>query len=63
MIIRVKGSRLEMIRRQKQIINYVDKHQDRHGSDRLMRQVMRDYKEVCKDGGICTDTKSEFSSR
>lgn len=63
MIIRVKGSRLEMIRRQKQIINYVDKHQDRHGSDRLMRQAMRDYKEVCKDGEICTDTKSEFSSR
>lgn len=51
------------VKQQKQIINYVNEHQDRHGSDNRMRQAMQDYGEVSKKIGFNTKTVLNRSDR
>lgn len=42
MLIRT-NTRNEAVKRQKDIINYVNKHQDRHGTHPAMKEAMIDY--------------------
>ena len=51
------------VKQQKQIIDYVNKHQDRHGSDSKMKQVMQDYGEVSKKKGFNTKLVLDRSDR
>jgi hypothetical protein len=51
MLIRT-NTRNEAVKRQKQIIDYVDKHQDRHGTHPSMKEAMIDYGRISLSVGL-----------
>jgi len=52
MLIRT-NTRKDIVRRQKMIINHVDRKSRTHdGTSPVMRSVMKDYEKVCRDGKL-----------
>lgn len=53
MLIKVKNSRKDVVRRQKAIIDHISK-QNRNGADKNIKAVMIDYSKASYEGGLLT---------
>lgn len=62
MLIKVKGSRKDVVRRQKAIIDHIYR-QDKRGTDKNIKSVMIDYSKTSLEGGLLTKSEHRENER